>query len=67
MADRDWALGDLVWAILGIAIILGLMALNAYIQRLARDEEERRIALVGSDPLHRQRSVASQSRRPDDI
>ena len=67
MADRDWALGDLVWAILGIAIILGLMALNAYVQRLARDEEERRIALVGSDSLHRQRSAASQSRRPDDI
>ena len=67
MADRDWALGDLVWAILGIAIILGLMALNAYVQRLARDEEERRIALVGSDSLHRQRLVASQSRRPDDI
>jgi hypothetical protein len=54
MADRDWALGDLVWAILGIGIVLGLMALNAYIQKLARDEEERRIALVGSDPLKRQ-------------
>jgi len=67
MEDRDWALGDLVWAILGISIILGLMALNAYIQRLAREEEERRIALVGSDLLHHQRSVASQSRRPDDI
>ena len=67
MADRDWALGDLVWAILGIAIILGLMALNAYVQRLARNEEERRIAQVGSDPLHRHRSVASQSRQSNDI
>ena len=67
MEDRDWALGDLVWAILGIAIVLGLMALNAYIQKLARTEEERRIALVGSDPLTRHRSVASPSRRPDDI
>ena len=54
MADRDWALGDLVWAILGIAIVLGLMALNAYVQKLARIEEERRIALMGSDPLKRQ-------------
>jgi hypothetical protein len=67
MADRDWALGDLVWAILGIAIVLGLMALNAYVQKLARTEEERRIALVGSEPLHRHGSAASQSRRPDDI
>jgi hypothetical protein len=67
MADRDWALGDLVWAILGIAIVLGLMALNAYVQKLARNEEEQRIGRLGSDPPHRHRSVASQSRRPDDI
>ena len=67
MADRDWALGDLVWAILGIAIVLGLMALNAYVQRLARIEEERRIALVGSDPLNRHRRETSQSCRPEDI
>ena len=53
MADRDWALGDIVWAILGIAIVLGLMALNAYVQRLARIEEERRIGLLSSDPLKR--------------
>jgi hypothetical protein len=67
MADRDWALGDLVWAILGLAVVLGLMALNAYVQRLARIEEERRIGLLGSEPLHPHRSVAFQSRRPDDI
>jgi len=67
MADRDWALGDLVWAILGVAVVLGLMALNAYVQRLARIEEDRRIGLLGSEPLNRPRSVAFQSRRPDDI
>ena len=67
MKDSDWVLGDLVWAILGVAVILGLMVLNAYVQRLARMEEEQRIGLLGSDPLNRQRSAASQSRRPDDI
>jgi uncharacterized membrane protein YhhN len=67
MKDTDWVLGDLVWAIVGVAVILGLMVLNAYVQRLARMEEEQRIGLLGSDPLNRQRSAASQSRRPDDI
>lgn len=67
MKDTDWVLGDMVWAIVGAAVVLGLMALNAYVQRLARIEEEQRIGLLGSDPLNRQRSAASQSRRPDDI
>jgi len=67
MKDSDWVLGDMVWAIVGAAVVLGLMMLNAYVQRLARIEEERRIGLLGSDPLNRQRSAASQSRRPDDI
>ena len=67
MKDSDWVLGDMVWAIVGAAVVLGLMALNAYVQRLARIEEERRIGLLGSNPLNRQRSAASQSRRPDDI
>ena len=67
MKDTDWVLGDMVWAIVGAAVVLGLMMLNAYVQRLARIEEERRIGLLGSDPLNRQRSAASQSRRPDDI
>jgi uncharacterized membrane protein len=67
MKDTDWVLGDMVWAIIGAAVILGLMALNAYVQRIARIEEEERIRLLGSDPLNRQRSAASQSRRPDDI
>ena len=67
MKDTDWVLGDMVWAIVGAAVILGLMALNVYVQRLARIEEEERIGLLGSDPLNRQRSAASQSRRPDNI
>lgn len=67
MKDTDWVLGDMVWAIVGVAVILGLMVLNAYVQRVARIEEEQRIGLLGSDPLNRQRSAASQSRRPDDI
>ena len=67
MKDTDWVLGDMVWAIVGVAVVLGLMVLNAYVQRLARIEEEQRIGLLSSDPLNRQRSAASQSRRPDDI
>ena len=60
--------GNIVWAIIGAAVILGLMALNMYFQRINRiEEEEDRIRLLGSDPLNRQRSAASQSRRPDDI
>ena len=67
MEDRDWVLGDMGWAIVGLAVVLGLMALNSYVQRIARIEEAQRIGLLGSDPLNRQRSAASQSRRPDDI
>ena len=68
MKDTDWVLGDMVWAIIGAAVVLGLMALNMYFQRINRiEEEEDRIRLLGSDPLNRQRSAASQSRLPDDI
>ena len=60
--------GNIVWAIIGAAVILGLMTLNMYFQRVNRiEEEEDRIRLLGSDPLNRERSAASQSRRPDDI
>jgi hypothetical protein len=60
--------GNIVWGIIGAAVILGLMALNMYFQRVNRiEEEEDRIRLLGSDPLNRQRSAASESRRPDDI
>jgi len=68
MKDTDWVLGDMVWTIIGAAVILGLVALNVYFQRINRiEEEEDRIRLLGSDPLNRQRSAASQSRRSDDI
>jgi hypothetical protein len=69
MKDTDWVLGDMVWAIVVAAVVLGLLVLNAYFQRVFRieEEEEQRIGLPGSDPLNRQRSAASQSRRPDDI
>ena len=63
MKDSNWILGDIVWAIVGLAVVLGLVVLNAYVQRLSRIEEERRLGLPGSDPLNRHRSVASQSRR----
>lgn len=64
MKDRNWALEDVVWAILGLVVVLGLGVLNAYVQRLSRiEEEERQLKLAGSDPLNRHRSVASQSRR----
>jgi uncharacterized membrane protein YhhN len=67
MKDTDWVLGDMVWAVIGVAVILGLMALNAYYQRLARSEEAERIALLASELRNRQSSAASESRRPDDI
>ena len=54
MKDGDWVLGDMVWAIVGLAVVLGLMALNSYVQRIARIEEAERIRLLGSDPLNRQ-------------
>jgi hypothetical protein len=67
MKDGDWVLGDMGWAIVGVAVVLGLIVLNAYVQHIARIEEAQRIRLLDSDPLNRQRSAASQSRRPDDI
>jgi len=66
MPDRDWEYGDIMWTIVGAVVIVGLVLLNAYFQKLARIEEERRIGLQGSDPLNRPRSVAFQSRRSDD-
>ena len=67
MKDTDWVLGDMVWAIIGVAVILGLMALNAYVQRLNRTEEAQRIELLASELRNSQSSAASGSRRPDDI
>jgi len=67
MKDTDWVLGDMAWVIIGGAVILGLMMLNAYVQRIARNEEAQRLERLRSDGLNRERSAASQSRRPDDI
>jgi hypothetical protein len=59
--------GNIVLASIGGVVIFGLIMLNAYIQRLARSEEEQRLERLRSDRLNRERSAASQSRRPDDI
>ncbi len=65
--DPDWVLGDMAWFVLGGAVVLGLLMLNAYVQRIARSEEDERIARLASERLIQERSAASQSRRPDDI
>jgi hypothetical protein len=67
METSNWVLGDMSWVIIGGTVILGLLMLNAYAQRQARIDEEQRIALLASERLNRERSAASQSRRPDDI
>ena len=63
---KDW-LGNTILSIAGGVVIILLMMLNAYIQRLARSEEEQRLELLRSERLKRERSAASENRRPDDI
>ena len=65
--DTDWVLGDMAWVVLGGTVVLGLLMLNAYFQRIARIEEAQRIELLAVERLNRERSAASESRRPDDI
>ena len=65
--DTDWVLGDMAWVVLGGTVVLGLLMLNAYVQRIARSEEDERIARLASERLNQERIAASQSRRPDDI
>lgn len=67
METSNWVLGDMAWVIIGGTVVLGLLMLNAYVQRIARIEEEQRIGLLRSDRLNRDRLAAAQSRRPDDI
>ena len=67
METSNWVLGDFAWVIIGGTVVLGLLVLNAYVQRQARIDEEQRIGLLASERLNRERSAASQSRRPDDI
>ena len=63
---KDW-LGNTILSIAGGAVVLGLMMLNAYVQRIARSEEHERIERLSAENLKRERLAASQSRRPDDI
>ena len=63
---KDW-LGNAILSIAGGAVIVLLIMLNMYFQRLFRREEEQRLELLRSERLKRERSAASQSRQPDDI
>lgn len=63
---KDW-LGNVVLAIAGGVVVVGLMMLNAYIQRIARGEEHQRLERISAENIKRERLAASQSRRPDDI
>ena len=63
---KDW-LGNTLLSIAGGIVVLGLMMLNAYVQRIARSEERQRIERISAENLKRERLAASQSRRPDDI
>ena len=63
---KDW-LGNTLLSIAGGVVVLGLMMLNAYVQRIARSEEHERIERLSAENLKRERLAASQSRRPDDI
>jgi hypothetical protein len=65
--DPDWVLGDMGWVVLGGTVVLGLLMLNSYVQRIARIEEHQRIERLSLENLKRERLAASQSRRPDDI
>ena len=65
--DSDWVLGDLAWVVLGGTVVIGLVMLNGYFQRIARIEEAQRIELLAAERLNRERSAASESRRPDGI
>jgi hypothetical protein len=55
METSNWVLGDMSWVIIGGVVILGLLALNAYVQRIARIEEEQRLELLRSNRLNQER------------
>ena len=61
---KDW-LGNAILSIAGGVVILGLLVLNAYWQRLVRKEDEQLRGRLASEHPNRERSAASQSRRPD--
>ena len=53
--DPDWVLGDMAWFVLGGIVVLGLFMLHAYVQRIARSEEDERIARLASERLNSER------------
>ncbi len=55
METSNWVLGDMAWVLIGGGVILVLLVLNAYVQRIARIEEEQRIELLRSDRLNQER------------
>ena len=61
---KDW-LGNTILSIAGGVVILGLLVLNAYWQRLVRKEDEQLRERLASERPNRERSAAPQSRRPD--
>jgi hypothetical protein len=61
---KDW-LGNVVLSISGGIVILGLLVLNAYWQRLVRKEDEQLRVRLASEHSNLERSAASQSRRPE--
>ena len=61
---KDW-LGNIILSIAGGVVILGLLVLNTYWQRLARKEDEQLRERLASERPNGERSAASQSRRPD--
>ena len=57
--------GNIVLSIAGGVVILGLLVLNMYWQRLVRKEDEQLRGRLASDPPNPERSAAPQSPRPD--
>ena len=61
---KDW-LGNIILSIAGGVVILGLLVLNTYWQRLARKEDEQLRERLASERPNGERSAAPQSPRPD--
>ena len=67
METSNWVLGDMAWVVIGGGVVVGLLMLNAYFQRIARMEDLERIERLSLENRKRERLAVSQSRRPDDI
>ena len=57
--------GNIVLSIAGGVVILGLLVLNMYWQRLVRKEDEQLRGRLASERPNPERSAAPQSPRPD--